>query len=118
MHGDEGTGVLLCNIKSLYFAISAVFLLEACGGPNCNPCWDAGVASTKLRIGMTEEEAISAIGWDPSASEMSTCGGAVGQPFSCKADTFGWPGDTLYVLLGQDDGNFGIWRVGRWMVIQ
>jgi hypothetical protein len=69
--------------------------------------FNAGNASLRLKVGMTEFEAISAIGWQPSSAEMATCGSYLGKPWQCKTLRFGVEiGNTLHVLFqqGQDGG--------------
>jgi len=48
------------------------------------PTFSAGQASLRLKVGMTEKEAIAAIGWQPDSAEASTCGGETGSPWQCR----------------------------------
>jgi hypothetical protein len=63
------------------------------------PTFSAGQASLHLKAGMTEKEAIAAIGWRPDSAEASTCGGETGSPWQCRILVFGPFGTQLRVYL-------------------
>ena len=66
------------------------------------PAFDAGQASLQLKVGMTENAAIAAIGWQPSSAEVSTCGGETGSPWQCKTLRFGYLGNQLSVTIDME----------------
>src|SRR5271157_6016501 len=52
------------------------------------PTFSAGQASLRLKAGMTEKEAIAAIGWQPDSAEVRTCGGETERPWQLRVLVF------------------------------
>jgi hypothetical protein len=75
---------------------------------------DLGCMSMQLRDDMTEQEAISAIGYRPNKVEMTTCGSSTDHPWQCKLLTFGGLFNRLTVYLTRNPA--GIWEVNSWHV--
>ncbi len=67
------------------------------------PTFSAGQASLRLKAGMTEKEAIAAIGWQPDSAEVRTCGGETERPWQCRILEFGPLGNQLRVYLDDTD---------------
>ena len=64
-------------------------LLFSFGLASCGPSFDAGISSSRLQTGMTEDQVVAELG-QPSSVEVSTCGGNNGIPiWSCKIMKFG-----------------------------
>jgi hypothetical protein len=83
--------------------------------PAPTPTLNAGHASLKLRVGMTEHEAITAIGWQPKSAEVETCGGSTGSPWQCRILKFGTDaGNLLVVYFSMQDSKTSI--VNNWTV--
>ena len=84
---------------------------------SAGPPFDAGLASRKLELGMTEEQLVAAIGRPPNKVDMRTCGQNTPNPWQCKILTFfgGAMGNNLVVYLegGLSNLNF---RVNSWNV--
>ena len=81
------------------------------------PRFDAGVASRNIRVGMTEAQLTTAIGWPPNQVDMSTCGQAVGKPWQCKILTFGTMGNQLMVMMETTTNSNSVvnsWKVMKW----
>jgi hypothetical protein len=64
-------------------------VLFSFGLASCGSSFDAGISSSRLQAGMSEDQVIAALG-QPSTVELSTCGGSNGIPtWSCKIMKFG-----------------------------
>lgn len=80
---------------------------------------DWGPASLRLQEGMTEKEAIQAVGYTPSKAEIHTCGSqSNGGSWDCRILTFG------NIAFGNIDSKLNIiearvganWLVSSWNV--
>lgn len=56
-------------------------------GAAAEPNW--GQASLRIQQGMTEAQAIAAVGHDPARAEITTCGLATKGPWTCRILVFG-----------------------------
>jgi hypothetical protein len=75
---------------------------------------DWGPSSLRLSEGMTERQAVAAIGYLPSRAEVTTCGGdTVSGEWNCRILTFGNGQSNLIVFERRDDE---IWIVNSWKV--
>jgi hypothetical protein len=84
---------------------------------------DWGPSSLRLSEGMTEGQAIEAIGYRPSKAELDTCGTkAASGPWTCRILTFGDSFNNLTVFErdNADDGDQAVglhqWIVNHWLV--
>ena len=74
---------------------------------------DWGPASLRLVPGMTEEEAIKAVGHWPNKAEVKTCGGDTSSgEWTCRILTFGDSYNSLRIYEQLD----GQWIVDSWSV--
>jgi len=80
----------------------------------CETLSDWGPASLRLQQGMTESQAIAAIGSGPNRAEVRTCGNSTGNPWTCRVLYYGSAPHTLSVYFGQ--GVDGAWIVNNWNV--
>jgi hypothetical protein len=89
------------------FLFLAVIVLSGCFDPNA--------ASLRLRQGMTENEAIAAVGQPPTSAEVRVCGGQNSR-WNCRILKFKAPGqsDEMIVYEAQSAGE---WRVSSWSVL-
>jgi hypothetical protein len=85
----------------------AALVLAACVNATLGP------ASLRLQQGMTESQAIAAIGSNPNRAEVRTCGSTSGNPWTCRVLYYGSPPHTLNVYFSQNDGT---WVVNNWSV--
>jgi len=86
-------------MRTIWMAFAALPFVAACAETQtparaydsqpAAPTFNAGQASLRLRVGMTEQEAINAIGWQPTSAEQSTRGAGLGKPWNCRVLTFG-----------------------------
>src|SRR3974390_156606 len=83
------------------------------GAPSSNAL-DWGPSSLQLSEGMTEQQAINAVGYRPSRAELTTCGQDTDAGgWECRILTFGDRHANLMVLLRQDGQS---WIVNSWHV--
>jgi len=76
--------------------------------------YDWGPFSLRLQEGMTEQEAINAIGYSPNKVEQRTCGSdSVGGSWSCRILTYG---DFYGSLTVYEQRSGGLWVVNGWQV--
>jgi hypothetical protein len=74
---------------------------------------DWGPSSLRLVEGMTEEEAIKAVGQWPSKAEVTTCGSESSSgEWTCRILTFGDRYSSLRIFERRDDQ----WVVNNWSV--
>jgi len=98
------------TIKTVFLA--AIVLLGGCAtvmGP------DLGPASLRLQQGMTETQAIAAIGSKPNRAEVKTCGSTTGNPWTCRVLYYGSGPHMLSVYFSQSIGDDS-WIVNNWHV--
>jgi hypothetical protein len=101
-------------MKTIYIALIATVVLSACASRPGN--WQP--MSLRLREGMTEDQAIAAIGYKPDTTEVVTCGGSRGAGWECRMLTFGSSGtDQQHPLIVYEANHQGAWRVDSWNVL-
>jgi hypothetical protein len=92
------------------FLVLAVIALSGCA-----TFFDPGAASLRLRQGMTESEAIAAVGRPPTSAEVRVCGGS-SSPWNCRILTFK-AFDQIHELTVFEAKSDGEWRVDSWSVL-
>jgi hypothetical protein len=99
----ENTPKILAALVALVGSVST-----AAAGP-------LGAASARLDPAMTEQEVVQTVGYRPDKVEMTTCGSATRQPWTCRIDTFesSFFGERLIVFFRQVGG---AWVVNNWRV--
>jgi len=85
--------------------------LAACEGGQWRPD-DWRQASLRLQLGMTEEEAITAIGFPPDSAEMRTCGTKTETSGTCRIIAYDGTHD-LQIIEAHVEG---VWLVNSWAV--
>jgi hypothetical protein len=76
--------------------------------------FDWGPFSLRLKEGMTEQQAINAVGYQPNKVEQKTCGqDAVGGAWACRVLTFGDVYGNLRILERRAGSS---WVVNSWTV--
>jgi hypothetical protein len=84
------------------------------GAPSLANALDWGPASLRLSEGMTEQQAIAAIGYRPSRAELTTCGqNTDAGAWDCRILTFGDRYSSLVIHLRQEGQS---WFVNDWNV--
>lgn len=73
------------------------------------PPFDYRAASNRLQPNMSEAQVAEILGKGPGSTQLLTCGGALGKPWSCRAATYG-PLNVHYYW----NSNTGSWRVASW----
>jgi len=105
-------------MKRLVVIILAGAILCLVGSPSFarpKKAMDWGPSSHRLSEGMTEQQAIGAIGFSPNKDEQTTCGTqAASGPWTCRILTFGDSYNNLTVFE-RDDGDQS-WVVNHWVV--
>ena len=91
----------------LFLAIA----LTACEDVHSRPN-DWRQASLVLKPGMTEEEAVVAIGYLPDSAQVKTCGTDVDQAWECRIISYNGKYDLQIVEANVD----GAWLVNSWAV--
>lgn len=100
-------------VKTVYIFLIAAVALSACAARPSD--WQP--ISARLRQGMTEDQAIAAIGYKPSATEVVTCG-APGATWECRMLSFDSSGsDQQHPLILYEANHQGVWRVDSWNVL-
>jgi hypothetical protein len=75
---------------------------------------DWGPSSLRLSEGMTEQQAIAALGYQPSRAEVTTCGrDTTSGEWDCRVLTFGNRRNNLVVYERREDES---WIVNSWRV--
>jgi hypothetical protein len=101
--------------------LSAAMLCSSIGASSATSRrgMDWGPSSLRLSEGMTEQEAITAVGYPPNKAEQQTCGTeAASGPWTCRILTFGNSYSNLTVVE-RDEGDATIghfWVVNHWVV--
>lgn len=93
------------------FAASLVGLM-ALASPSKAADW--GRASARLQEDMTEAQVIAAVGYRPNKIEMTTCGGSLGRPWSCKTFSFRDNQGSLCIIFTHTGTTQ--WIVNSWKV--
>jgi hypothetical protein len=76
---------------------------------------DWGPSSLRLSEGMTELEAINAIGYQPNKAELETCGTESSNgAWQCRILTYGTNSSSLVVFERSSDEG---WVVNHWIVV-
>jgi hypothetical protein len=84
------------------------------GAPLHAAAADWGASSLRLSDGMTEQDAINAIGYQPNKVHLETCGAeSAGGAWDCRVLTFGDRRNNLTVLERRSDES---WVVNSWWV--
>ena len=73
--------------------------------------------SARLREGMTENQAIAAIGYAPNTTELVNCGAARGTVWECRMLYFGSSASEQHALVVYEANYNGVWRVDSWNVL-
>lgn len=69
----------------------------------------------RLQQGMSEAQAIAALGFAPSTVEVVSCGGDRGQAWECRMLTFESSGSApQHPLIVYEANQVGVWRVDSW----
>jgi hypothetical protein len=104
----------LAHIKTIYSFLVAAVVLGACAS---RPS-DWRPLSLRLKQGMTESQAIAAIGYKPNTIETVTCGGERGPGWECRLLHFESSGtDSPHPLTVYEAHSYGVWRVDSWNVL-
>lgn len=94
-----------------FFACTILCLI---GFPSYAAAMDWGPFSLRLSEGMTEEQAINAVGYQPNMAELRTCGTASAKgAWQCRVLTFGNQHSNLTILERRSDE---AWLVNSWTV--
>jgi hypothetical protein len=101
-------------MKTICIVLIATVVLSACAS---RPS-DWRPMSLRLREGMTEDQAIAAIGYKPDTTEVVTCEGTRGAEWECRMLSFGSSGtDRQHPLIVYEANHQGVWRVDSWNVL-
>ncbi len=101
-------------MKTLHILLIATAVLSACASRPSD--WQP--FGLRLRQGMSESQAIAAIGYAPDTTEVVKCGGEQGAAWECRMLTFNSAGGDRQHSLIVYEANFnGIWRVDSWNVL-
>jgi hypothetical protein len=101
-------------MKTVYILLIATVVLSACAS---RPS-DWRPFSLRLQEGMTESQAIAAIGYAPNTTEVVTCGGTRGAAWECRMLYFDSSGiDQQHPLIVYEANHNGVWRVDSWNVL-
>jgi hypothetical protein len=74
--------------------------------------------SQHLREGMTEDQALAAIGYAPSTTEVVNCGAAQRAAWDCRMLTFDSSRTgQQHALIVYEANHNGTWRVDSWNVL-
>ena len=91
---------------AVLMTVGGTSVLRAQGG------W--GPFSLVLSEGMTEQEAINAVGYSPNKAELSTCGSeSVGGAWNCRILTWG---DRYNYMRVYERRSGGLWVLNNWSV--
>jgi hypothetical protein len=93
--------------------LSALTLCAVIGSCSLPPT--PGEQSLRLRQGMTQDQVSSALGYQPSESEMRTCGNETRKPFTCQVLRYGWPNWGILVVMAQSETD-NQYVVKHWLV--
>jgi hypothetical protein len=91
------------------FLFLVVIVLSGCAAR-----FDPNAASLRLRQGITENEAIAAVGQPPTSAEVRVCGGQ-NSPWNCRILEFKAP-DQIHEMAVYEAQSAGEWRVDSWSV--
>lgn len=106
------------EMKAVYiFRIAAALastILSACAS---RPS-DWRPLSLHLREGMTESQAIAAIGYPPNTTEVVNCGASRGPAWDCRMLYFDSSAvDQQHSLIVYEANHSGTWRVDSWNIL-
>jgi hypothetical protein len=103
--------------------LSATALWAASSPATARNRMNWGPSSLQLAEGMTEQQAIKAVGYSPDKAELQTCGTeAPSGPWTCRIITFGdsYNHLTVFERDDADDGDRSVglhmWVVNHWIV--
>ena len=103
--------------------LSATALWAASSPATARNRMNWGPSSLQLAEGMTEQQAIKAVGYSPDKAELQTCGTeAPSGPWTCRIITFGdsYNHLTVFERDDADDGDRSVglhmWGVNHWIV--
>jgi len=96
--------------KKTCFLSLAVIVLSGCA-----VYFNPNAASLRLQQGMTESEAIAAVGQPPTSAEVTVCG-ANKSPWNCRILRFK-AFDQIHELTVYEAQSAGAWRVDSWSVL-
>src|SRR5712692_6551547 len=116
-------------MKLRLLSVLALLLSAACAQPPApdyqapayiapqGSSFSANAASLQLKKGMTEEDAIRAVGSQPESASLTTCGSSTREPWQCKKMTYydvpRGPYGTAKMLTVylQENPSTGVWFV-------
>lgn len=101
-------------MKSFFTIVPLIVLLSGCDDATYR---NVKAASLKLQQGMTEAEAISAIGFPPDSAELKTCGTRTKSgSWSCRILTFHSLNNRQELRV--EEALVGdVWRVNSWYIL-
>jgi hypothetical protein len=111
------------NSGLLFVTVIALSGCTACANPNAaNPSpkaatsvFDPDAASLRLLQGMTEKEAVAAVGQPPTSANVTVCGGQ-NSPWNCRMLNFK-ASDNIHELVVYEAQSAGKWRVSSWVAL-
>ncbi len=101
-------------MKAFYIFLIATVISSACASRPSD--WQP--ISLRLKEGMSENQALAAIGYAPNTTEVVNCGAAGGVAWECRMLTFDSSGiDQHHPLIVYEANHNGVWRVDSWNVL-
>jgi hypothetical protein len=101
-------------MKAVYIFLISVAVFSACAS---RPS-DWRPFSARLWEGMTENQAIAAIGYAPNTTELVNCEAARGAVWECRMLYFDSSGiEQQHALVVYEANYNGVWRVDSWNVL-
>ena len=98
------------DVRRALLMISAAGILAGCGAAHAWETW--GQITLYIKVGMTEQQVFSTIGWLPNKVEQKTCGTATPNPWSCRILVYGTYSGGLRIT--EEEWSGGQWHVNSW----